>query len=45
MKKPTPSTIVFLVRVVLNAVLAAVATFLPQGVNVAVPEATMSLPC
>jgi len=44
MKKPTPSTIVFLALVVLNAALAAVATFLPQGIDIAVPEATMSLP-
>jgi len=43
MKKMSPSTIVFLGLVVLNAIIAAVATFLPQGVETGIPETSGSL--
>lgn len=44
MKKMSPSTIVFFSLVVLNAVIAAAATFLPQGPETGIPETAGQLP-
>lgn len=44
MKKLSPSTVVFLCLVMLNAVIAAVATFLPQGAETGIPETAGPLP-
>ena len=44
MKRPSRATSVFFCLVILNATIAAVATFLPQGVEAGLPEAAGPLP-
>ena len=43
MSRPSPSTAVFIGLVVLNAILAAAATFMPQGTAVGMPEGETGL--